>query len=93
MRYLLDTDILCFRSATAAEQEYYWGEDDVWTLLMDMDDARAAFQSQLEQILNALGKADILCCFSDPNSNFRKDIDATYKGGRRKTRKPTGYAA
>lgn len=93
MRYLLDTDILCFRSATAAEQEYYWGEDDVWTLLMDMDDARDAFQSQLEQILKALGKADILCCFSDPNSNFRKDIDATYKGGRRKTRKPTGYAA
>ena len=45
MRYLLDTDILCFKSATAAEQEYYWGEDDIWTLLMDMDDARDAFQS------------------------------------------------
>ena len=93
MRWLLDSDILCFKAATAAEQEYHWQEDDVWTLLMDMDDARDAFQTQLEQITNALGKGEILCCFSDPNSNFRKDVDPTYKGGRRKSRKPTGYAA
>ena len=80
MRWLLDSDILCFKAATAAEQEYHWQEDDVWTLLMDMDDARDAFQSQLEQITNALGKGEILCCFSDPNSNFRRHRPA-YKGG------------
>ena len=93
MLYLIDADIFCYRSASAAEQQYHWQEDDVWTLLMDMNDARDAFQTMVRRVNDTLGEGQMLFCLSDPNDNFRKRVCADYKGNRGKTRKPTGYKA
>lgn len=93
MLYLIDADIFCYRSASAAEQQYHWQEDDVWTLLMDMNDARDAFQTMVRRVTDTLGEGQMLFCLSDPNDNFRKRVCADYKGNRSKTRKPTGYKA
>ena len=82
MLYLIDADIFCYRSASAAEQQYHWQEDDVWTLLMDMNDARDAFQTMVRHVTDTLGEGQMLFCLSDPNDNFRKRVCADYKGNR-----------
>tara|TARA_B100001057_G_scaffold35947_1_gene32532 strand:+ start:12566 stop:13312 length:747 start_codon:yes stop_codon:yes gene_type:complete len=93
MKFLaLDTDILMYRAASSAEVETDWG-DDIWSLQTNLKDAKDAFQFQLDKIRERLGVKEYVCCLSDHTSNFRKDIDPTYKSNRKGTRKPVGYVA
>ena len=59
---------------------------------MDMNEAKDAFVKQLDAITDKLKVQNVICCLSDRNGNFRKQVDPTYKSNRRGTRKPTGYA-
>ena len=88
---IIDTDLYLFRATSAAETEVEWDPDvdDV----VDLADAKQAFQDQMASISKKLGVDNIVCALSDSKANFRKDIDPTYKSNRRKTRKPLGYAA
>jgi len=88
----IDTDILLYRAAIAAETEIEWG-DDIWSLFTDLKDAKQAFQFQLDKITDTLGVKDYVCCLSDHGNNFRKVVDPSYKSNRRGTRKPVGYVA
>lgn len=88
----LDTDILLYKAATAAETEIDWG-DDVWSLQTDLKDAKQSFQTQINNITSKLGIEDYVCCLSDHSSNFRKQVDPTYKSNRKGTRKPLGYVS
>ena len=88
----IDTDILLYRAALAAETEIDWG-DDIWSLFTDLKDARQAFQFQLDKITDTLGVKDYVCCLSDHGNNFRKVVDPSYKSNRKGTRKPVGYVA
>ena len=88
----IDTDILLYKSAMSAETEIEWSPD-IWTLFMDMNEAKDAFVKQLDAITDKLNVQNVICCLSDRNGNFRKQVDPTYKSNRRGTRKPTGYAA
>ena len=88
----IDTDILLYRSALSAETEIEWSPD-VWTLYMDMNEAKEAFKSQLKSITVTLQSDEVLYCLSDRNGNFRKQVDPTYKANRKGTRKPVGYTA
>ena len=92
MRLLLDTDILLYKAATSAETEIDWGED-IWTLFIDLKEAKASFMHQVEQIKKALKSDDVICCLTDHKDNFRKQVDPTYKNNRKGTRKPVGYVA
>jgi DNA polymerase I len=92
MKLLVDTDILMYKAATSAEEEWDWG-DDIWSLWTDLNDAKAAFERQLDTIKEKLGVDDILCCLSDHSNNFRKEVSPTYKSNRKGTRKPVGYVA
>lgn len=87
----LDTDILAYRSATSAETEIEW-EPDIWTLYMDLNDAKKAFTSQLDNIKNELKVSKVVCCLTDKH-NFRRDVHPEYKANRKGTRKPVGYTA
>ena len=53
----IDTDILLYRAALAAETEIDWG-DDIWSLFTDLKDARQAFQHQVDVITGKLGVTD-----------------------------------
>ena len=86
----LDTDILMYKAATAAEREIDWS-GDIWSLYTDLAEAKAAFQTQIDRITNKLDVHDYVCCLSDLTGNFRKQVDPEYKSGRRGTRKPIGY--
>jgi DNA polymerase-1 len=88
----LDTDILLYKAASAAEQEIDWG-DDVWSLQTDLKEAKQSFQAQIDHITSKLGIKDYVCCLSDHSNNFRKDVDPTYKSNRKGTRKPLGYVS
>ena len=92
MLLAIDSDILCYKATTSSETEVDWG-GDIWSLQMDMAEARRSFEFQIDQIKERLGSNDVLCCLSDHAGNFRKEIFPDYKSGRRKTRKPVGYVA
>jgi len=88
----LDTDILMYKAATAAEREIDWS-GDIWSLYTDLAEAKAAFQTQIDRITNKLDVHDYVCCLSDHGNNFRKTLEPTYKSNRKGTRKPVGYVA
>lgn len=88
----IDTDILLYRAVTSAETEIDWG-GDIWSLTTDLGEAKHAFEVQLTRITDRLGVHDFICCLSDHGSNFRKQVDPTYKSNRKGSRKPVGYRA
>lgn len=86
---LIDGDLYLYRAAAAAEEEIDWG-NDVWSLMSDLKEAKRIFVTTIVDICEALDCFNVVVAFSDQD-NFRHDIDPTYKGGRRKIRKPVGY--
>jgi DNA polymerase-1 len=92
MLLALDSDILMYKAASAAETEIDFG-NDVWSLHTDLKEAKAAFEMQITKITDRLGVKEYVCCLSDHSNNFRKVVDPTYKSNRKGTRKPVGYVA
>lgn len=83
---LIDGDILAYQASVVSERETDWG-DGLWTLHAWEEEAIAAFQTQLNGILNKLGTESFIIAFSD-SKNWRKDVLPTYKSNRANTRKP-----
>ena len=92
MLLLLDTDIFAYQATTSAETEVDLG-GDIWSLTMDMQQAKDTFEAAVDGIKERLETNDVLCCMSDHAGNFRKQVWPGYKSNRRKTRKPVGYVA
>jgi DNA polymerase-1 len=92
MLLLLDTDIFAYQATTSAETEIDMG-GDIWSLTMDMQQARDTFEAAVDRIKQRLETNDVLCCMSDHAGNFRKQVWPDYKSNRRKSRKPVGYVA
>jgi len=92
MLLLLDTDIFAYQATTSAETEIDMG-GDIWSLTMDMQQARDTFEAAVDRIKERLETNDVLCCMSDHAGNFRKQVWPDYKSNRRKSRKPVGYVA
>ena len=88
---LIDGDLYLYRSAIAVESEIDWG-DDVWSLSTDLKAAKKLFISMVDGFKKELVVEDVIVTISG-QQNFRKDILETYKGGRKKVRKPVGYKA
>ena len=92
MLLLLDTDIFAYKATTSVETEIDMG-GDIWSLTMDMAQARQTFEEAIDRVKERLEANDVLCCMSDHAGNFRKQVDPSYKSNRRKSRKPVGYVA
>lgn len=88
---LIDADLYLYRCCAAAEHETDWG-DDIWSLSIDLKEAKSYFRDMIEDFCNILKTDEYILCLTD-GQNFRKDLDPGYKSGRRKTRKPVGYKA
>lgn len=95
---LIDGDMVCFRACSSVERDINWG-NDIWTLHVDLSEAKERFESIMEMILgDALnahkyhGEFKVTFCFSD-DANFRRSILPTYKANRAGKRKPVGYRA
>lgn len=88
---LLDGDELLYKAAAGFEHEAAWDMDKgIWTTWTETD---KAVEQVLAQIKNAIKryepKQTVFCVSGD--SDFRYAVDQTYKGERKKVRKPTGY--
>ncbi len=83
---LIDGDILAYQAASVAEVATDWGEG-LWTLHAFEEQAIAAFQTQLNSILEKVGTESCVIVFSD-SENWRKDVLPTYKSNRLGVRKP-----
>lgn len=102
LNLLIDAEMLVYAALASAETETNWGED-IWTLHVNLDEAKAKFTDKLDYIIErvctkyqAEAEDDIryrlFFCLSD-KENFRKKVLPTYKLHRAGKRKPVGYAA
>ena len=89
MKLLIDADFIVYKACAAAETEVDFG-DDVILVTSNFDDAYGATERELTKIRNNFGEfSDIILFFSD-STNFRKQIEKSYKGHRNR-KKPCGY--
>jgi DNA polymerase-1 len=83
---LIDADILAYQAAISSETSVHWG-DGLWTLHAYEDDAKAHFDSILDNIKDATKCDHAILAFSD-KENWRKAILPSYKSNRANVRKP-----
>jgi DNA polymerase-1 len=85
---LIDGDIIAYKHASGSEVAVDWG-DDWWTLHTDTKKAKIIMNKEVERLAAAL-HADRIEIALSGKKNFRHRVDANYKSGRKKTRKPIG---
>ena len=89
MKLLIDCDFVVYKCCAAAETEIDFG-DDVIVVTSTFKDAYSCVKRELNKIANKFGSFDDMILFFSDSKNFRKDIQADYKGHRNR-KKPCGY--
>ena len=89
MKLLIDCDFVVYKCCAAAEAEIDFG-DDVIVVTSTFKDAYSCVKRELNRIANKFGSFDEMILFFSDSKNFRKDIQADYKGHRNR-KKPCGY--
>ncbi len=89
MKLLIDADFTVYKCCAAAESEIDFG-DDVIVVTSTFKDAYSCVKRELNRIANKFGSFDEMILFFSDSRNFRKDIQADYKGHRNR-KKPCGY--
>jgi len=89
MKLLCDADFIVYKCCAAAESEIDFG-DDVIVVTSTFKDAYSCVKRELNKIANKFGSFDDMILFFSDSKNFRKDIQADYKGHRNR-KKPCGY--
>jgi len=89
MKLLIDCDFVVYKCCAAAESEIDFG-DDVIVVTSTFKDAYSCVKRELNRIANKFGSFDEMILFFSDSKNFRKDIQADYKGHRNR-KKPCGY--
>lgn len=85
---LIDADYFFYRAASAAEEEHEYNSDLTF-ILGNFEEGKRIIKNELRLLRERFDTNDVLLAFTD-TTNFRKEIDPTYKGNRVK-RKPCGY--
>lgn len=88
---LIDGDQFVFTAAIAIEHETRWDEDN-HVLFSSPELAFSNFEGMIKRIFERFDTDDHVLTFSSP-SNFRYEVDETYKSNRKGARKPLCYAA
>ena len=89
-KLILDGDMLVHRSCTAVEKDTRFQEK--WHILFSkFSDAWNVLQDTLHDLGDTAGTEEFVMVFSDPEVNWRKLYDPTYKEDRKGTRKPLAY--
>lgn len=86
---LIDGDLILYKATSAAEFESN-PEGDLWFLSTNLAKARDMWDSQIDAIVRALGSDDLVVVLSG-ETDFRRELEPTYKGNRKGKRKPLGY--
>jgi DNA polymerase-1 len=84
---LIDADVFAFEAASAVEFAWEF-EDGHWTWWCNEDEVRHRIQEKITQYMDELHGDNCWLCLTDSAKNFRFDILSTYKGNRKKVKKP-----
>lgn len=85
---LIDADILAYRSSSANQRSYDWG-NGIASVAADEAAARRYAEEEVERLANRLKADEVLICLSDDFNSFRKDrIWRGYKELRTATERP-----
>jgi len=89
MKLLIDADFIVYKCCAAAESEIDFG-DDVIVVTSKFSEAYRCVEREFKRILSRFGHGTDLILFFSDSTNFRKEIQADYKGHRNR-KKPCGY--
>ena len=89
MKLLIDADFTVYKCCAAAETEIDFG-DDVILVTSKFSDAYACVMREIKKIERHFGAFDDIILFFSSSDNFRKKIQADYKGHRNR-KKPCAY--
>lgn len=85
---LVDADFYVYRAASAAEEELDFNEE-LTVVVGDFRRGKKIVQQEIDNLCSKFDTDKVVLTFTD-RVNFRKSVEETYKGNRRK-RKPAGY--
>jgi DNA polymerase-1 len=89
MKLLIDADFTVYKCCAAAETEIDFG-DDVILVTSKFSEAYACVMREIKKIQRHFGSFDDIILFFSSSNNFRKKIQADYKGHRNR-KKPCAY--
>lgn len=84
---LLDADIVAYKVATVNEDLIDWGDTGT-SLVLDHTQAIKQTDELVASYCEALDASRAIICLSDPDVNFRKQLEPTYKSNRKDVKKP-----
>jgi len=84
---LIDADVVAYNAAFACEKAVEL-EPGYWTWFVHEDEVIAAFDGEVQRMMDTLNADDFKLCLTDSDGNFRLGIHRDYKGGRKSVRKP-----
>jgi len=84
---LIDADVVAYNAAFACEKAVEL-EPGYWTWFVHEDEVIAAFDGEVQRMMDTLNADDFKLCLTDSDGNFRLGIHGDYKGGRKSVRKP-----
>lgn len=79
---LLDADILAFKVSVVNQHDYDFGDTGQARVIDEATAIRHA-DELVGEYCEAVGATRAVICLSDPENNFRKELDATYKANRK----------
>lgn len=84
---LFDGDVLAYKHAAAAEIALET-EPGYWSWWVNVDEAKASLNAEIETYLDELGADSYVVALTDSEGNFRKKVLPTYKSNRAGVKKP-----
>lgn len=84
---LLDADILAFKVSVVNQHDYDFG-DTGQARAIDEEEAINQADALIGEYCEAVKAQRAIICLSDPERNFRKELDATYKAHRKGQEEP-----
>jgi len=84
---LLDADIVAYKVAYLSQEDHDFGDTGKGRVL-DHDKCMKDCDDIIAEYADTLKADKVVACFTDPDVNFRVQLDPTYKSNRKGTEKP-----
>lgn len=84
---LIDADVVAYQVAVRNQEDFDWG-DTGSSRVVHHERARQSADETIAELCSAAGCDTAVVCLSDPNRNWRKELEPTYKGNRKESEKP-----
>ena len=85
---LIDADIAAYKAAFISTESYDFQGDGQLAVALDEESCRDKCDEYVAKVVEATGATKVIICLSDPDNNWRKEFDPTYKAVREPKEKP-----